>query len=613
MPMIFSPGEAETRPLDPEAIVYTTAQKVADLLGIGPQEAVLMSANAEANAVFVTGGDYRNIGFSVGDILLIYSDADPKGQEVTVTVITSTTSGVKLTFTVNEDGVSAINPGLYETTDNAYVQNQASFTNGKSRGMTRATVEEFIKRVQDRIDSETHNAWRPSMVHAEYINFDTYKPYRRRYYTDYVGTSPLLFRNVQQILRIEMWQGDEYREICGAEARIQLPDNIRSMEGKSIVISPGNGSAATLTAGNLGASTSSQWAVDFDRVTSAQNLADLINKEDRVSKSAVEFSPAFTLEGSTSNVSVHNEFLASANSDYGAGEIKLTSMRQTKAGEVCSIVTTSTDIELSHTSNASTTTGTGGAVTLSVTTGGSGYTGATGVATTGGSGTGLTVNTTVSTGAVTGVAVNAAGSGYKIGDVITVSGGTGSTLTISAINVVASTTVSAVNTTGFASAGVILVNSEVFSYTGKTATSFTGCVNVVGTPLTTLATLSSDLTLSQHRLQLDLQAGSTSGDQARLKDWWLDHEMGIIYFNNSYPFFEFNAIKVAYIYGERYLEKAIEEAATKLVATDLLMSDDRSVLIPEGSQNVDLGAKIQIFRNQAKAILGRYKEIVVFE
>ena len=89
--------------------------------------------------------------------------------------------------------------------------------------------------------------------------------------------------------------------------------------------------------------------------------------------------------------------------------------------------------------------------------------------------------------------------------------------------------------------------------------------------------------------------------------------MGIIYFNNSYPYFEWNAIKVAYIYGERYVEKAIEEAATKMVASDLLMSDDRSVLIPEGSQNVDLGAKIQIYRNQAKAILSRYKEIVVFE
>ena len=79
MPMIFSPGEAETRPLNPDTVVYTTAQKVADLLGIGPSEGVVMSANAEANAVFVTGSDYRNTGFSVGDTILIYSDADPLG------------------------------------------------------------------------------------------------------------------------------------------------------------------------------------------------------------------------------------------------------------------------------------------------------------------------------------------------------------------------------------------------------------------------------------------------------------------------------------------------------------------------------------------------------
>jgi hypothetical protein len=118
----------------------------------------------------------------------------------------------------------------------------------------------------------------------------------------------------------------------------------------------------------------------------------------------------------------------------------------------------------------------------------------------------------------------------------------------------------------------------------------------------------------QRLLQSDIGAFSDlGGDQGRLKDWWMDYEMGIIYFNNSYPYFEWNAIKVAYIYGERYVEKAIEEAATKMVASDLLMSDDRSVLIPEGSQNVDLGAKIQIYRNQAKAILSRYKEIVVFE
>ena len=119
--------------------------------------------------------------------------------------------------------------------------------------------------------------------------------------------------------------------------------------------------------------------------------------------------------------------------------------------------------------------------------------------------------------------------------------------------------------------------------------------------------------ITQDILQVDLQGGSSSGDVARLRDWWLDHEEGIIYFNNSYPFFEWNAIKVAYIYGERYLEKAIEEAATKMVAIDLLMSDDRSVLIPEGTQNVDIDAKVQLLSQEVEKILSRYVEIVVFE
>ena len=518
MPMVFSPGEPETRPLNPDEIVYTTAQKVADLLGIGPSEAVLMSANAEANAVFVTGGDYRNTGFSVGDTILIYSDADPMGLERTITAIATSVSGVKLSFS------SAINPGLYETSDNAYVENQASFTNGKTRGMKRSTVEERIKEVQDRIDNVTHNAWRPYLVAAEYINFDTYKPYRRRYYTDYVGTSPLLFRNVQQMLRIELWQGDDYKEICGAEARILLPDDLTTTTG-NIALSPGNGSAALLAIGT----SSTTWRKDFDKVTAAQNLADLINKEDRVNKTAVEFATAFTLEGSTSNVAVHNEFLATANADYGSGVVKLTSMRQGKGGETCSIVASS-GIELSQ------------------------------------------VNTATATFA------------SLSSDDITVD-----------------------STEGFLNSGVCIdASGDIFRYESKDATRFLTCTAVTGS----LGAITGAIT--QNTLALDLVGGSTSGDNARLKDWWIDYEMGIIYFNNSYPFFEWNAVKVAYIYGERYLESAIEEAATKMVAADLLMSDDRSVLIPEGGQNIDLGAKVQMFKKEAEEILNRYKEVVVF-
>ena len=369
MPQVFSPGEPETRPLDPTALVYTTPQKVADLLEIGPQEAVLMSSNAEANAVFVTGADYRNIGFSVGDTILIYSDADPMGLERAITAITSTVSGVKLAFS------SAINPGLYETADNGYVQNTASFTNGRTRGITYDKVKTLILRAQDRIDNMTHNSWRPNLVSAEYINFDTYKPYRRRYYTDYVGTTPLLFRNIQQLLRVELWQGDDYREIGAAEARIRFEkrnSNTTFASGSAvnkvdIFLANGSGVYATLESVDIGdagaySGDTSKFRLDLDNMSNAQSLADLINKEDRVSASAIEFvdngGTKFTMPGSTSNVAVHNEFLASANADYGSGIVKITSMRDSVGGEDSTIAISDTPdatltLSQTHTRNPS--------------------------------------------------------------------------------------------------------------------------------------------------------------------------------------------------------------------------------------------------------------------
>jgi len=43
---------------------------------------------------------------------------------------------------------------------------------------------------------------------------------------------------------------------------------------------------------------------------------------------------------------------------------------------------------------------------------------------------------------------------------------------------------------------------------------------------------------------------------------------------------------------------------------DLLLSDDRSVLMPEGTQNIDLGAKYQLFKSQISETLPRYMEVI---
>ena len=571
MPVVFSPGEAETRPLNPEEIVYTTAQKVADLLGIGPQEEVLVGGDSAVhsgsqNRVTVTGADYRNHGFEVGDSILIYSDDDPLGFTAIIENISTSTEGVYLRFSETFLTGAASN---YTVAKNTYVQNQASFTNGKTRGVKKSHVEQRIKEIQDRIDNITHNAWRPTIVAAEYINFDTYKPYRRRYYTDYVGTTPLLYRNVQQILRLELWQGDDYREIGAAEARVEIAD-YTALSGTRIALSPGGGGFGQLVVGTG----NTNWDGRFDKVSTAQSLADLINKEDRTNRSAIPLTEtqvgstkehdidgaAFTLPvaSGTQSVNVNDEFLATANSDYGNGHLKLTSMRQAKGGESATIATDAT--------------------------------------------TGITISQTT---AVTGTMTYA-----RSGAIWTVASG---------------------DTSNFADYGVAVAVADgqttaVFGYTSKNSTQL---IDVHW--MNTEPTQGVYYTITQHKFASDIGAQSTQtttvvdngvetivkksgvGSQKRLGDWWLDAEMGIIYFNNSYPFFEWNAVKVSYIYGERYLEKAIEEAATKFVAVDLLMADDRSVLIPEGSQNVPLAQKIQMFKEEANSLLNRYKEIVLFE
>ncbi len=55
--------------------------------------------------------------------------------------------------------------------------------------------------------------------------------------------------------------------------------------------------------------------------------------------------------------------------------------------------------------------------------------------------------------------------------------------------------------------------------------------------------------------------------------------------------------------GERYLDKNIEEACTKLVAREIMMSDDYSVMFPEGTQNIDLNAKVQKIDEEVRRIL----------
>jgi hypothetical protein len=65
------------------------------------------------------------------------------------------------------------------------------------------------------------------------------------------------------------------------------------------------------------------------------------------------------------------------------------------------------------------------------------------------------------------------------------------------------------------------------------------------------------------------------------------------------------------VYGERYLDKAIEDACTKLVAIDIMMTDDYTAMFPEGTQNLDLNGKIQKLEEEVKRTLIPYQEAII--
>ena len=94
------------------------------------------------------------------------------------------------------------------------------------------------------------------------------------------------------------------------------------------------------------------------------------------------------------------------------------------------------------------------------------YTTATGVATTGGNGTGCTVNTTAVNGVITAITINAAGSGYQVGDTLTITGGDGTAnfmvVSISQSSVITGLTTAWLTTPNFISTAGSVLNLNLW-------------------------------------------------------------------------------------------------------------------------------------------------------
>mgnify|MGYP004337266319 FL=1 len=186
MPEIFNPGHRPNSPLFPDELVYCSVDDVANFLQLPLPDPVALSGNSSivgSNLKLpVSGANYRRWKIETDVSITVYDDADALGKTYTVTGVESAGSGGNVNIIVTKIGAES-----FTTANNAKIQVNSAITNSNERGLKKTQVEALIREKQDYIDSVCRMSWRPTLVSDEYQNFTTFKPYRRRYYTDYVG------------------------------------------------------------------------------------------------------------------------------------------------------------------------------------------------------------------------------------------------------------------------------------------------------------------------------------------------------------------------------------------------------------------------------------------
>ena len=103
---------------------------------------------------------------------------------------------------------------------------------------------------------------------------------------------------------------------------------------------------------------------------------------------------------------------------------------------------------------------------------------------------------------------------------------------------------------------------------------------------------------------------SDNEESGREGDWWVLGNAGKIFFKKQWPFLKNNSIRVTYLSGASRVPAEIHDAATKLVAAEILVHDDNSILIAETGANIDLKTKHDILTQEAKDLIDGKKELL---
>jgi hypothetical protein len=109
---------------------------------------------------------------------------------------------------------------------------------------------------------------------------------------------------------------------------------------------------------------------------------------------------------------------------------------------------------------------------------------------------------------------------------------------------------------------------------------------------------------------VEITAFTDKQNMKRIGSFWKIGSEGRLFFLQDFPYHTNNSVIVSYVAGDSRVPSAIHEAATKLVAAEILRHDDQTILIAETGANITTKEKYDILKQEAMDIINGKKDII---
>ena len=208
-----------------------------------------------------------------------------------------------------------------------------SFTG--STNPTEAQVGAYIKRIEDYVDTKTGTSFRPITYFDEYHNFEFKKYNNTRVWFDAVGFIQLVHPDVRKIIKLEVWQGNSWKDLASATASITVDSSHRGASGSVTLTLPDGTTTFVMNKGT----TYQQYNNTFGPKTTAQELVYLIN--DQYPANTAEFAATAAKRHKNSGASKY--FYATIDSE-DQNKVVVSSLLPGDDGSGCAIAVTGTGL-----------------------------------------------------------------------------------------------------------------------------------------------------------------------------------------------------------------------------------------------------------------------------